>query len=120
MSKAYPTEGERVAARRRTALKFRRAHPERVAAVKRGWHERNRAAVVARQNAREKLFPPAIRRARYAVNNAVRRGKLEKPNACQWCGAKGRIHAHHEDYGKPLEVIWLCPRCHGLTRRKYA
>ncbi len=46
------------------------------------------------------------------LSNAVRSGKVKKPNKCQKCGAKSMIHGHHEDYNKPLEVLWLCVVCH--------
>lgn len=45
-----------------------------------------------------------------AVSNAVRDGRLSKL-PCEFCGDH-RVHAHHKDYSKPLEVIWLCPKCH--------
>ena len=50
--------------------------------------------------------------ARTMVNNAVRDGRLTKPNKCQECGGKTRLHGHHDDYSKPLQVRWLCPACH--------
>lgn len=60
---------------------------------------------------------PDQRRARTALSNAVRDGKIEKPTACQNCGTKGRLHGHHHDYSKPLDVQWLCVDCHGAIHR---
>jgi len=44
------------------------------------------------------------------LHYAVRHGKIIKPDTCSINNddCKGRIHAHHEDYSLPLEVIWLC------------
>lgn len=53
-------------------------------------------------------------RARFAVRYAVKVGKLTKL-AC-FCGNK-RSQAHHPDYSKPLEVIWLCSKHHGVIHR---
>ncbi len=49
--------------------------------------------------------------ARLAVMAAVRAGRLVRPAACA-CGSDLRVEAHHEDYAKPLDVEWLCRRCH--------
>lgn len=38
--------------------------------------------------------------------------KLKRPDRCSLCGKVCRVHGHHRDYSKPLEVIWLCPQCH--------
>jgi hypothetical protein len=45
---------------------------------------------------------------------AVKNGTLVKPLTCSRCGGIKRLHAHHEDYGKPLEVVWVCSSCHKL------
>lgn len=66
---------------------------------------------------REKF--PERRKARVIVGHAIRDGKLTK-QPCEGCGTAKRVHAHHEDYNKPLEVRWLCAKCHGLEHRKGA
>jgi hypothetical protein len=63
---------------------------------------------------------PEKAKARQIFGNAVRDGKLVRPDTCQECGAGGVIHGHHRDYSKPLEVMWLCVPCHGLQHRKKA
>lgn len=51
------------------------------------------------------------RTASQAVNYAVRRGYLVK-QPCEVCGATDRVHGHHDDYSKPLDVRWLCVKHH--------
>lgn len=50
--------------------------------------------------------------ARAQARYAVKIGKLIKPNKCESCHDCRPLQGHHEDYTKPLEVIWLCSRCH--------
>jgi len=50
-------------------------------------------------------------KAHMIVDNAVRDKKLFK-EPCEKCGSEDRIHAHHDDYLKPLNVRWLCAACH--------
>lgn len=61
----------------------------------RAWVERNRKKRSAQQ----------------AIQNAVRDGRAVK-GPCEKCGSLDS-EGHHEDYSKPLEVIWLCPKHHG-------
>ena len=46
---------------------------------------------------------------------AIQVGVIERPDYCSGCGCSSsehRIEAHHHDYSKPLDVIWLCTPCH--------
>jgi hypothetical protein len=48
--------------------------------------------------------------AHLAVQRAIKSGLLKKLQ-CQSCGHE-RAVAHHEDYDKQLDVVWLCEPCH--------
>jgi hypothetical protein len=62
---------------------------------------------------------PDKRRAHYTLNGAVRDGCVQKM-PCADCGSDFS-QAHHEDYSKPLEVTWLCAKCHaGLHKSRRA
>ena len=50
------------------------------------------------------------RKAHSAVSQAIRNGTLQRI-PCIRCGEVKSL-AHHEDYDKPLDVMWLCQPCH--------
>lgn len=103
-SRCYECERERNLARYESRKKYiaewKRSRPERV----------RRQNYEASIRSKEK-YPYKVA-ARLLLNRAVARGEMERPEACSSCGAGGRIHGHHEDYKKPLEVVWLCRKCH--------
>lgn len=43
---------------------------------------------------------------------AIKKGSLKKM-PCEMCGDL-KVHGHHDDYFKPLEVRWLCHYHHSL------
>jgi hypothetical protein len=45
------------------------------------------------------------------LNNSVRDKKIHK-QSCSVCGSSHHVHGHHKDYTNPLDVVWLCARCH--------
>ncbi len=47
-----------------------------------------------------------------SVHYAIATGRLINPKKCERCGSVCFTQAHHEDYSKPLVVIWLCDSCH--------
>jgi hypothetical protein len=54
---------------------------------------------------------PHKRLAHHLVQKAIQSCRLVKM-PCQKCGHL-QAEAHHEDYSKPLDVVWLCPKHHG-------
>lgn len=54
------------------------------------------------------------------MEKAIALGMLIRPVVCSECGdiphsakdGRSLIHGHHEDYSKPLDVVWLCQKCH--------
>ncbi len=61
---------------------------------------------------------PEKYKAQTILNNALRDKKIIKPDTCSVCNCATRIYGHHEDYSKPLEVMWMCQRCHKLHHIK--
>lgn len=53
---------------------------------------------------------PEKTKAQRIVFMAVRNKSLKK-QPCKICG-QIKAECHHEDYSKPLEVIWLCKKHH--------
>jgi hypothetical protein len=70
----------------------------------------NGKAARQRQQVRQRKDHPERSRAYSAVQRALKTGRLIKKQ-CEICGNKDS-HAHHEDYTKPLDVIWLCREHH--------
>ncbi len=56
--------------------------------------------------------------ARNLVYKHVKRGKMVKGKFCDTCKKEERLQAHHDDYGKPTEVRWLCNICHRHEHKK--
>lgn len=62
------------------------------------------------RNINYRLKYPQKKIATDAVNNAIRDRRMEK-KPCEVCFSLDS-EAHHEDYSKPLDVIWFCPKHH--------
>lgn len=76
-------------------------------------YDRKRDKTPARRERRKQYRRdnPDKYRAHYLTSNAVRDGKLVK-KPCAFCKSGTRLHGHHHDYSKPLDVTWLCIFCH--------
>lgn len=80
--------------------------------------EKGRAKYEEQTKLVRKRFPEKCR-ARSLLSNAIVDGKIIKPKICSLCGSdQFSIDAHHPDYSKPYDVVWLCKPCHGIVHRK--
>jgi hypothetical protein len=103
---------------KKDALDHRQENLERIRA-----YDRMRASQphrIASRSAIVKAYVgkfPLRKKANTAVSNAVRDGRLKK-QPCWVCGDKAV--AHHPDYDRPLDVVWLCQphhkQAHALVR----
>jgi hypothetical protein len=112
---------ERSAARNRA---WREANPKRWAEIVKRCADNNREAREKKRQRHNERHPEKAR-ARHIIKQAVYKGRIVKPDACEDCGEAvedpRNLHAHHDDYSKPLDVAWLCEVCHlaehGKTKR---
>lgn len=82
--------------------KFRKERKELYKSIINNWISKNRIK----------------KRCHYAISDAIRKGKMVRGEICECCQIHGKMEAHHEDYDKPLEVVWLCKSCHVKRHRK--
>ena len=81
---------------------WRKKNPEKLKKRVREWKRNN----------------PLKAKAHQYVLWAVRLNVLKKPLECQVCGLNKKLEAHHKDYEKPLEVLWVCKLCHENEHHK--
>jgi hypothetical protein len=43
---------------------------------------------------------------------AEKDGIIVRPDKCETCKEDKTLLRHHRDYSKPLEVNWVCVKCH--------
>lgn len=91
-----PPNAEKVKHIKKVHKKYVEENPDKVSSSKKEYNQRNRwkRAVLNR------------------VRRAIRSGKLVR-ESCVVCGERN-THAHHEDYSKPLDVVWLCRKHHDV------
>jgi hypothetical protein len=94
--------------------KYRQENQEQIKAYQKEWNKNNLDLIMKSKTKWMKKNPGAVN-AHHAVNRALKNGKLSKSLCCQFINCNNKnVQAHHPDYSKPLEVIWLCPKHHKL------
>lgn len=85
------------------------SHPEEVKKYQKDYY--NRHTERAKESSSKWIEKNKEKRAAHMeVLYALRRGIMSR-QPCEVCGAE-KAEAHHDDYSKPLEVRWLCHKCH--------
>lgn len=80
----------------------------------RKWKAANKKKVLE-YNRRHRLKTSKIKKIAWdRLHKAVKRGLVIR-QACLVCGETNKTEAHHEDYTKPLEVVWLCRKHHSYV-----
>lgn len=86
---------------------------------RRRYYDTSEGRVIVKQNIavsylrhREKYL------ARMKVFYRLKTGDLIRPDRCSNCQRISKVQAHHENYERPLDVIWLCTDCHKKLRHK--
>jgi hypothetical protein len=53
------------------------------------------------------------------LNGAIRAKTIPEGTVCAVCSSDQRgTHAHHTDYSRPLDVVWLCTVCHSQVHQR--
>lgn len=125
----YECNKERIIQR---STKWRKDHPERSRELTKRWRDNHKGYINAHYATHKEKWdgyhvkyrskPDNIVKlaTRSKLRDAVRAGKIVKPECCSQCGevvSKKCLHAHHLDYSKPYDVEWLCPQCHADAHR---
>lgn len=75
--------------------RYYQKHRDVIREARKRWYKKNRLKSIAHQK----------------VKTALLNGKITRQASCEECGSNKPM-AHHDDYTKPLDVRWLCGRCH--------
>ncbi len=99
---------------------YRESHKEEKSLRDRKYFERNREKILVRcrNNKEERRKADKKYRENHSDKRRARgqsRYQIDKGNIvrqpCEKCG-QPNAHAHHEDYLKPMDIIWLCQKHH--------
>ena len=86
--------------------RYRETHKNEIKKYNHDWFQKNRDI----RNA-QKLRDCAKHRDRVHARNIAYKN-VPLGEKCAVCGSTEKLHRHHHDYTKPLEIVTLCEICH--------
>ena len=93
--------------------KYYRDNKQKCRVVQKAYYLKHRPEYLER-NRQERIKYPLKIQSRHELNHAIEGGELKR-GRCEDCGKtpdQEKIYGHHEDYNKPLDIVWLCSSCH--------
>lgn len=109
---------EKIRLRARLKMREYRKNPnyrKKQADYYRNWYKkngRNRAIDYLEATNEWRINHPLAISAHRKVYVAILKGEIIKSKKCNICFRKTKLVGHHNDYSKPLEIMWLCSSCH--------
>lgn len=96
---------------------YRINNPEKASLLSLKWAQKNREKKRAYTEKWRKSNLPQKAANAYLLRY-IKKGVMTRSKICSDCLKECKTEAHHQDYTKPLEIIWLCRRCHMKLHRK--
>ena len=96
---------------------YHEKNKESVAKQKKEHYEKNKDKIIKRIRKYESENKEKVM-AQKKIKYYKKRKYIIPPNECQLCERKGKTEAHHPDYSKPLDIIWVCKYCHNRIHHK--
>ncbi len=82
------------------------------------WRENNKVKI-STMVTKWKKDNPKKAAAHALIYWSVVAGVIQRKEKCEECDKVSKTEAHHEDYEKPLDIMWLCKYCHSKKHRIY-
>ena len=93
---AYEKQRNKKPHRVEARKKYLALNPEKLREAKLKWNKNNRHKKAAHLR----------------VKRALVKGIMVKKQFCEICGDNGNIEGHPPNYTEPLNVVWVCKKCH--------
>lgn len=88
---------------------YNKTHPEKIREIKKRWNKNNSDKIKLSRKKYKDHYPEKSK-AHAILGNAIKYKHIFK-KPCKFCGEL-KVEAHHADYSKPLDITWLCIKCH--------
>ena len=104
--------------KKRAVSKMRRGkYPEKVKKEHDNWVKLNKDKIsITAKRWRDKNKHKIV--THLAIFKATRSDLVIKPKNCSVCKDATNLHGHHKDYSKPLDVVWVCCKCHANIHKE--